>query len=188
MRDDDHRVLLEQAVLAKHAVEELLTPIADGSIDAGQALGLSERLRRLADMVTSAAGGEAPHGIFSIETSFRITGASRELRSRLVGHQARRENDLGFVITVQVTTERLDNVGAVTDLACLQPFATYLKETFDHQALNDVLGDDPTNERLAQHLGRWFIENIEPDFNARLRSVRVLEPGAVSSQWERPAP
>lgn len=184
---DDHRVLLEQAVLAKHAVEELLTPIADGSLDADEALKLSERLRQLAEMVTSAAGGETPYGMFSVETSFRITGAGRALRSRLAGHQGRRENDLGFVIAVQLATERLDNFGSVTDLACLQPFATFLKETFDHQPLNDVLGDDPTNERLAQHLGRWFIENIEPGLDARLRSVRVLEPGAVSSLWERPA-
>lgn len=185
MRDDD-RVLLEQAVLAKHAVEELLTPIADGAIDSDRARCLSEQLHRLADMVTSAAGSETPCGTFSIETSFRITGASRELRSRLAGHQGRRQKDLGFVITALVTTERLDDFGSVTDLARLQPFATYLKETFDHQPLSDVLGEDPTNERLARHLGVWLIENIEPDLDAHLRSLRVLEPGEVSTRWERP--
>lgn len=184
---NDHRVLLEQAVLAKHALDELLTPIADGAIDTDRALWLSEQLRRLAGMVTSSAGGGAPSGTFSIETSFRITGADRELRARRAGHQGRRDHGLGFVITVLVITERLDDFGSVTDLADLQPFATYLKETFDHRSLNDVLGDDPTNERLARHLGVWFIENVEPSGGARLRSLRVLEPGGVSTQWERPA-
>lgn len=184
------RDLLEHAVLAKHALDELLTPIADGTVDADDALSLSEQLVHLADGFKAVAKGGQPSslGTFAVETSYRIAGVNRELRSRLEGLLPRREQDMDYLVTVVVEAEQLDAFGAVADLAALRPFASYLKETFDHRLINEVLKPDPTNERFAQHLGCWFIDNVEPHQPARLRSVRVTEPNGATAVWERTAP
>ncbi|MGH3449169.1 MAG: hypothetical protein ACRDQW_00265 [Haloechinothrix sp.] len=91
-------------------------------------------------------------------------------------------------MTVVVAAEQLDAFGVVAESASLRPFASYLKETFEDRLLNDVLGPDPSNERFAQHLGRWFVDNVEHALRARLRSVRVAQASGPAGVWERPAP
>lgn len=54
---EDRRELLEQAVLAKHALDELLSPIADGTVDAEDALAVSEQLAELASRFRVIAAG-----------------------------------------------------------------------------------------------------------------------------------
>lgn len=75
-RDDQGtHELLERAVLAKHALEELLTPIAEDAVDADQALSLSAQLAELANGFTAVATADGePFGWFSVEVAFPSPG------------------------------------------------------------------------------------------------------------------
>lgn len=128
----------------------------------------------------------APPGRFTIVKDFELDGVSHELRQLPESHKGRRNHGHNYVVTVTVTADRLDQYGFVTDFGDLAPFGDYLKTTFDHRLINDVVDFHPTSELFAYHLGCWFIDNIEPYIHGRLVSVRVAETRLSSALWERP--
>lgn len=127
-----------------------------------------------------------PSGRFTISKAFELNGVSHELRLLPEGHQCQRNHGHNYVVTLTVTADRLDHFGFVDDFGALAPFGDYLKTTFGHRLLNDVVEFHPTSELFAYHLGCWFIENVEPRINGRLASVRVAETRLSSVLWERP--
>jgi 6-pyruvoyl-tetrahydropterin synthase len=54
----------------------------------------------------------------------------------------------------------------------LEPFATYVKDKFDHRFINEQVVFNPTAENLAHHFYFW-IRRTQPDWP--LVSVRVRE-------------
>ncbi len=127
-----------------------------------------------------------PPGRFTISKAFELDGVSHELRLLPEGHQCRRNHGHNYVVTLTLTADRLDEYGFVTDFGEFAPFGDYLKTTFDHRLLNDVVDFHPTSELFAYHLGCWFIENVEPQIHGRLVSVRVAETRLSSALRERP--
>jgi 6-pyruvoyltetrahydropterin/6-carboxytetrahydropterin synthase len=89
------------------------------------------------------------------------------------------------VVTLTLTADRLDEYGFATDFGGLAPFGDYLTTAFDHRLINDQVDFHPTSELLAYHLGRWFIDNLEPGLHGRLVSVRVAETRLSAALWER---
>jgi len=131
------------------------------------------------------AGGQPPVDRFTISRSFELNGVSHELDRLPEGHKCRRNHGHNYVVTVTLTAEQLDDYGFVTDFGELAPFEDYLKSSYDHRLLNDVVDFHPTSELFAYHLGCWFIENVEPNIHGRLVSVRVAETRLSSALWER---
>lgn len=125
-----------------------------------------------------------PSGRFTIAKSYELDGVSHELTQLPEGHKCRRNHGHNYEVTLTLTAEVLDRFGFVTDFGELQPFRRYL-ETFDHRRLNDVVEFHPTSELLAQHLGMWFVAQVEPGIHGRLVSVRVSETRTSSATWER---
>lgn len=123
-------------------------------------------------------------GRFTISKTFEFS-ASHELRLLPETHKCRRNHGHNYVVTVTLTAEDLDEYGFVTDFGELAAFGDYLKTTFDHRLINDQVSFHPTSERLAHHLGRWIIDNLEPHVHGRLVSVRVAETPTSSALWER---
>lgn len=80
-----------------------------------------------------------------------------ELRQLPSNHPCSRNHGHNFVVTVALTADGLDPSGFVTDFGELAVFGDYLKSTFDHALLNDVVDFPPTSELLACHLGRSAI-------------------------------
>lgn len=124
-------------------------------------------------------------GRFTICKSYELNGVSHELTLLPDGHKCRRNHGHNYVVTLTLSAEALDGFGFVTDFGDLVPFHRYLEATFDHRRINDVADFHPTSELLAFHLGVWFIQNVEPDINGRLVSVRVAETRTSSALWER---
>lgn len=65
-----------------------------------------------------------------------------------------------------------------------RPFGDHLRTAFDHRLINDQVDFHPTSELLAYHLGRWFIDNVEPGIHGWLVSVGVAETRLPSALWE----
>lgn len=123
-------------------------------------------------------------GRFTISKSFDFS-ASHELWMLPETHKCRRNHGHNYVVTLALTADRLDEYGFVTDFGDLAPFGVYLKSTFDHRRLNDQVDFHPTSELLAEHLGRWFIDNVEAHLHGRLVAVQVSETPSSSARWER---
>lgn len=123
-------------------------------------------------------------GRFTISKSFEFS-ASHELWLLPETHKCRRNHGHNYVVTLTLTVDHLDEHGFVTDFGDLAPFDLYLKNTFDHRRLNDQVDFHPSSELLAQHLGNWFIDNLEPHLHGRLVSVQVSETPSSSARWER---
>lgn len=128
----------------------------------------------------------SPVGRLTISRAFELNGVSHELDLLPEGHKCRRNHGHNYVVTLTLTADRLDEYGFVTDFGELEPFGDYLKSKFDHRLLNDVVDFHPTSELFAYHLGRWFIDHVEPGIHGRLVSVRVAETRLSSALWERP--
>lgn len=125
-----------------------------------------------------------PPGRFTISRGFEFS-ASHELRLLPKTHKCSGNHGHNYVVTLTLTADRLDGYGFVTDFGELNSFGDYLKSIFDHSLINNQVDFHPTSELLAFHLGRWFIDNVEPSIHGRLVSVRVAETRLSSALWER---
>lgn len=108
--------------------------------------------------------------------------AAHHLPSLPDGHKCRRVHGHTYVVEVCVGAPLLSGPGFVTDFGDLAPFADYLKATFDHRDLNEVVDFEPTSELLAEHLAHWFVENLQPRIPGRLLWLQVSE---TASTWAR---
>jgi 6-pyruvoyltetrahydropterin/6-carboxytetrahydropterin synthase len=123
-------------------------------------------------------------GHFTISKSFDFS-ASHELNLLPPTHKCFRNHGHNYVVTVTLTSAGLDQFGLVTDFGDLSIFGAYLKSTFDHRLLNDVVDFHPTSELLARHLGHWFIDNVEENVHGQLISMTVAETRTSSATWHR---
>jgi len=124
-------------------------------------------------------------GRFTIRKSWEINGVSHELRRMPDGHKCRRNHGHNYVVTIELAANNVDRHGMVTDFGELEPFGRYIRTTFDHRLLNECMEFHPTSELFAFHLGRWFIDNVEPCVHGRLAAVEVAETRLSSATWHR---
>jgi 6-pyruvoyltetrahydropterin/6-carboxytetrahydropterin synthase len=75
-----------------------------------------------------------------------------------------------YVITVELSNTKLDEVGFVTDYRALEPIKKYIDEVLDHKDLNNVLICNTTAENIAKHIFLKF----KPSF-PNLSAVKVSE-------------
>ncbi|GAA4229401.1 hypothetical protein GCM10023075_36850 [Streptosporangium album] len=129
----------------------------------------------------------APHGSdglngFHVEISKHFAfEAAHRLGGLPEGHQCGRHHGHSYRVEVRLTADELSGPGFITDFGELEPFAAYIKQSFDHRDLNEVLNVEPTSELLAVHLARWFIEHVEPAIPGRLVAVVVSETAKTSA-------
>ncbi|QIS22178.1 6-pyruvoyl trahydropterin synthase family protein [Nocardia terpenica] len=127
--------------------------------------------------------GVGRRGRHTIEKTFDFA-ASHELRNLPAGHKCARNHGHNYTVTVMWTADELDSAGMVTDFGDFAPLGRHLADTFDHRLLNDIV-EQPTSECLAEYLGQWVIEHLEPTVRGRLVSLRVCETSASGAVWER---
>lgn len=61
-----------------------------------------------------------------------------------------------YIVEVELRSPTLNEVGFVRDYRELDALKVYIDDTFDHNHLNDVLGDDHvTAEQIAKHFYDW---------------------------------
>lgn len=122
-----------------------------------------------------------PSGTFTIGKTFDFEAGHR-LPGLPSGHKCSRQHGHSYEVEVILTAPGLEGPGFVTDFGALAPFKKFLDTELDHHNLHEVLPFEPTSERLAQFLARWFIQNVQPGIPGRLVAIRVRE---TARSWAR---
>lgn len=98
-------------------------------------------------------------------------------------HKCSRPHGHSYTVEVSLIAEELDETGFVVDFAELSVVGRYLKDTFDHRDLNEVLDVPPTSENLARLIFRWCRENIPLPSEVSVALVRVAETTSTYAEY-----
>jgi 6-pyruvoyltetrahydropterin/6-carboxytetrahydropterin synthase len=72
------------------------------------------------------------------------------------GHKCRRQHGHGYQVGVEI-----DPAATGTPMAALQPAEAFIRRELHQRSLNEVLGPNPTAERLAETLGGHFTGELQ---------------------------
>lgn len=113
--------------------------------------------------------------MYRIGKRFRFE-AAHHLPDLPDGHKCARPHGHSYTVEVSVITNgELAPPGFVVDFAELAPLGAYLKETFDHRDLNEVVDVAPTSENLARLLYEWCAANLHFPAGVTIAAVQVSE-------------
>lgn len=93
--------------------------------------------------------------MYSVRKEFAFS-ASHCLEGLPDGHPCSRTHGHNYVVTVELTSAKLNPTGFVVDYRALEPIKKYIDSKLDHQHLNYVLPFNPTAENLAKHIFNCF--------------------------------
>jgi len=97
--------------------------------------------------------------------------ASHQLHQLPSDHPCSRMHGHNYVVEVELQSETLNQYGFVRDYRELDDLKQYIDDQFDHNHLNDILGDDNvTAEQIARHFYEWC-----KDRWSEVTAVRVRE-------------
>lgn len=101
------------------------------------------------------------------------------------GHKCRRVHGHNYTVTVELSSTRLDPTGFVVDYANLSPFGDWVKDTLDHQDLNQVMpsGLPSTAENLAEWLYTKAVQLLTLDNDDLVTAVRVCETANTVAEY-----
>lgn len=100
------------------------------------------------------------------------------------GHKCARPHGHSYTVEISVATDRdLAPPGFVVDFAALTPLGTFLKETFDHRDLNEVVSVAPTSENLARLLYEWCAANLHLPAGVTVAAVQVSETTSTFAEY-----
>lgn len=85
-----------------------------------------------------------------------------------------------YVVTVEVRSKLLDNIGMVKDYRSLQFIKIFIDSAMDHKPLNDFLLFNPTAENLAKHFYDLFKVELPELF-----AVEVSETPKTLARYEQ---
>lgn len=118
---------------------------------------------------------------YRIGKTFKFDAAHR-LDGLPDGHKCGNLHGHTYEVTLHLEADDVDAVGFVVDYGDLAPVKRWVDGSLDHAYLNDVLGFNPTAERLAEHVySRW--KSAYP----ALAAVTVKETGSTYAEY-RPGP
>jgi len=93
-------------------------------------------------------------GMYTIRKFFDFS-ASHQLDHLPAGHQCKRLHGHNYQVELVLRSSTLDQRGFVVDYGDLADFGEFLKQTFDHRHLNQVVDFPTTAENLARFLYDW---------------------------------
>jgi 6-pyruvoyltetrahydropterin/6-carboxytetrahydropterin synthase len=94
-------------------------------------------------------------------------------------HPCARLHGHNYIVTIHLKSKLLDRLGFVKDYNELESVNRFIKETFDHRHLNDVISVNPTSENIA----RIIYERFKPEIS-ELYAVEVSETPKTSCIYE----
>lgn len=123
--------------------------------------------------------------MYSIAKEFTFS-ASHQLLNLPEEHQCARLHGHNYTVIVELLSVRLDEVGFVIDYGELDFIKKYIDDNLDHKHLNDVLGFNPTAEKMAKFLYKEFeIMFNEIGYKDVLSKVSVKETDkTIASYYE----
>lgn len=108
--------------------------------------------------------------MYVISKEFRFS-ASHKLEGLKPSHPCSRVHGHNYIVTVELRSQSLNNVGFVVDYRDLDDIKKWIDGTFDHQHLNDVVLFNPTAENLAEYI----FEECKGLYGPQLNGVTVQE-------------
>jgi 6-pyruvoyltetrahydropterin/6-carboxytetrahydropterin synthase len=108
--------------------------------------------------------------------------ASHQLMGLPEGHQCGRLHGHTYTVEVTFVGEESSEEGWLFDFGALDPFKGWLRRTFDHRHLNDVLGQ-PTSENLAKYIFITVDTQVAYPNNVYLEKVRVSETPSTYAEY-----
>lgn len=94
-------------------------------------------------------------------------------------HKCTRQHGHNYVLIVELASEKLDDVGFVTDYFDIRPIKEYIDREWDHRMLNDIVDFNTTVENLACFLYKKF----KPEF-PMLSAITIKETPSTYARYE----
>ena len=116
--------------------------------------------------------------MYKIRKEFHFS-ASHQLKGLPDDHPCSRAHGHNYIVTVELCSLQINEVGFVTDYRALEPIKKWIDEHFDHQHLNEVMPLNPTAERMAKFLFEMFTSSFP-----QLCAVEVSETPKTSARYE----
>jgi len=107
--------------------------------------------------------------MYKIRKEFHFS-ASHILNGLPADHPCSRLHGHNYIITVELSSSILNDVGFVTDYRALEPIKKWIDEKWDHRHLNDTMTVNPTAENIAKVVFLQFTAQFP-----QLSSVSVKE-------------
>jgi len=89
--------------------------------------------------------------MYIIRKEFHFS-AAHQLEGLPENHPCSNLHGHNYVVTIELKSKKLDNIGMVIDYRNLQPIKELIDSSLDHKNLNDVIAFNPTAENLANYL------------------------------------
>ena len=115
--------------------------------------------------------------MYIIRKEFHFS-ASHQLAGLPSEHPCSRVHGHNYIVTVELTSSKLDVVGFVTDYRALDPIKKRIDNLLDHRHLNDVFVFNPTAENIA----KWLFNEFKPQF-PKLCAVEVSETEKTNARY-----
>ena len=107
--------------------------------------------------------------MYKISKEFHFS-ASHILEGLPVEHPCSRLHGHNYIVTMEFSATRLNQVGFVIDYRALEPIKKFIDDNFDHRHLNDQITGNPTAENIAKMLYNCFKKEFP-----QLSAVKVCE-------------
>lgn len=116
--------------------------------------------------------------MFIIRKEFTFS-ASHQLMGLPDGHPCKNLHGHNYVITVELRSSKLNEVGFIVDYRELEFVKIHLDSFLDHRHLNDCFDHNPTAELMAKTLFTYFQNNC-PEIYA----VEVSETPKTTARYQ----
>lgn len=117
--------------------------------------------------------------MYTIRKSFSFA-ASHQLLGLAKEHPCTRLHGHNYMVTVELQSENLNEIGFVKDYRALDPIKKFINERLDHRHLNDVL--NPTNP-TAENIAFYLFQNFKESF-PQITAVEVQETDKTMARYE----
>lgn len=116
--------------------------------------------------------------MYTIRKEFHFSAAHR-LEGLPENHPCSKNHGHNYIVTVELSTIKLDETGFVTDYRALEPIKKFIDDALDHKDLNDFLPFNPTAENIAKYIFQLFKTRFP-----QLSAVEVSETPKTNARYE----
>lgn len=124
--------------------------------------------------------------MYKIKKEFHFS-AAHQLHGLPEEHPCSRLHGHNYIIIIELSSPVLNNVGFVKDYRALDPIKRWIDDNLDHQNLNEVLGFNPTAEKIAEYLYYRVLNlcDLSSEVYTKLQSVTVKETEKTAATYEQ---
>lgn len=116
--------------------------------------------------------------MYTIRKEFAFS-ASHVLEYLPASHPCSRLHGHNYVITVELRSDKLNDVGFVKDYRELDHIKKFIDDSLDHKHLNDFLPFNPSAEKIAAYLFELFGKSTQ-----NLYAIEVSETPKTTARYE----